>query len=398
MRFKYAWSTVVNDRYQDWTPTPDQDPQFEFRACSGAHLGKNIHDQMDKLTRPKMTMLEVGGNNADFYPMADSCLFHTDPRVDYGTHYEDDDAEKPTGLCRKEIKLVRGRVGDNLKQAVIDTIDIWRAHPAVSGNDATLFMLGYARFFALDDACNDWDFGRQFQFPWNAQKLKKEMRQEFNDLVDAVNLAIRSAVEHYNDPKIRYIDINPALEGHRFCEKGHSLRVQLDPNSTEVHIFNNPIRRSITIHDGDSVTTYEPSDDDLDAPSPPEDILEKLRGHPEGESVQQDEYTIITFRNPEEPNLSMEVKVEPQPLNGGSGSGNANGKIARTLHPKQDGHKEIGDVIVAALRKNYRPDESAPEPPTNPSKPTQPPQPETTVPGFNCPTGCTCNSGVPLCF
>ena len=202
-----------------------------------------------------------------------------------------------------------------------------------------------------------------------------------------MNLAIRSAVEHYNDPKIRYIDINPALEGHRFCEKGHSFRSQINPDSSEVHIFNSPIRWFITIHDGDSVTTYEPSDD-LDAPGPPEDILEKLRGYPEGESVQQDEYTITTFRNPEEPNLSMEVKVEPQPLNGGSGSGNINGKIARTLHPKQDGHKEIGDVIVGALKKNYRPDESAPEPP----------QPETTVPGFNCPSGCTCNSGVPLCF
>ena len=204
-----------------------------------------------------------------------------------------------------------------------------------------------------------------------------------------MNLAIRSSVEQHNDPKIQYIDINPALHGHRFCEPGHSWWSQLNYGS-KVHIWNNPARLAVTIHDGDQVTTYE-SSDDPGAPGPPEDIVEKLRGYPEGEAVQQDQYTILTFHDPTNPSLWMEWKVEPQPLDGGSGS--TDGRIARTLHPTQDGHKEMGDLIVEALKKNYRPDGSGP-PPTTPPKP---PQPETTVPGFNCPSGCTCNAGVPLC-
>ena len=46
----------------------------------------------------------------DFYPTADSCLFHSDPRKDYKTPYELDNAEKPNGLCRYEINMVRGRI------------------------------------------------------------------------------------------------------------------------------------------------------------------------------------------------------------------------------------------------------------------------------------------------
>ncbi|KAI4952425.1 hypothetical protein J4E91_002895 [Alternaria rosae] len=387
MRYKYAWSTVVNDKYQDWTPNPDQGPLFEFRACSGARLGQNIHDQMDKLTRPKMTLLEAGGNNAQFYDMADFCLFHSDRNKDYGTKYEDDNAEDPTGKCRSEIKEVRNRVGGGLKQAVLDTIETWRYHPAVGGNDATLFMLGYARFFALDDACNDWNFGVQYQNSSQTQTIKKEMRQEFNDLVDAVNLAIRSSVEQYNDPKIQYIDINPALEGHRFCEPGHSWWSQLNYGSN-VHIWNNPARLVVTIHDGDAATTYE-SSDDPGVPGPPEDVVEKLRGYPEGEAVQQDQYTVLTFRDPANPGLWMEWKVEPQPLDGGSGS--KDGRIARTLHPTQDGHKDMGDLIVEALKKNYRPDGTSPEP-----SPAAPAEPSSTT-STPCPAGCTCNGPVPLC-
>ena len=201
-----------------------------------------------------------------------------------------------------------------------------------------------------------------------------------------MNLAIRSSVEQYNDPKIQYIDINPALEGHRFCEPGHSWWAQFNNYGSNVHIWNNPARLFVTIHDGDSASEYEKSDDP-GAPGPPEDIVEKLRGYPEGETVQQDQYTVLTFRDPANPGLWMEWKVEPQPL--GSGSGNTNGRIARTLHPTQEGHKEMGDLIVEALKKNYRTDVTSPVP-------TAPAEPSSTT-STPCPAGCTCNGPVPLC-
>jgi hypothetical protein len=191
MRYKHAWSTVVNASYSDWTPNPDQSPEFEFRACSGAHLGDNIKDQMDKLSRPKMVLLQAGGNDAIFYPMADACLFHANITKDYGTKYQDDNPESPTGECMREISLVRGRVqGNDIRKGVEDTINMWRSHPAVTGNDATLFMLGYARFFALDDACNDWDFGIALQNTTQRQNVVRGIREDFNDLVSTVVLQL----------------------------------------------------------------------------------------------------------------------------------------------------------------------------------------------------------------
>jgi predicted SpoU family rRNA methylase len=73
MRYKYAWSTVVNAAYSEWTPDTGKQSIF---ACSGAHL-EDMMNQMDQLTRPNLVLMEAGGNNADFYAMADSCLFQS---------------------------------------------------------------------------------------------------------------------------------------------------------------------------------------------------------------------------------------------------------------------------------------------------------------------------------
>jgi len=54
----------VNDQFNDWVPGGKEahDPNFEFRACSGAKL-EDLEGQMDKMTRPKLVMMEAGGNN-----------------------------------------------------------------------------------------------------------------------------------------------------------------------------------------------------------------------------------------------------------------------------------------------------------------------------------------------
>jgi hypothetical protein len=155
----------VNDAYKDWTLETNRITDFQFEACSGAHLGDNMRDQMDNTTRPKLVLMEAGGNDAIFCPMADACLFKSNNSRTYGKLYEDDDPNNPEGECRYEIGQVKGRIeGDNIKNLVVQTIDMWRKHPAVGDNDASLFLLGYAGFFApgLDPACNQWDFGVQY--------------------------------------------------------------------------------------------------------------------------------------------------------------------------------------------------------------------------------------------
>ena len=144
-----------------------------------------MKDQMDQLTRPNLVLMEAGGNNADFYPMADACLFQVNFTKSYLPRYEDDtDPEHRMGACRQEIDLVRSRLqGNNMKNLVTDTIHTWRGHRSVVGNDASLFVLGYARFFGpdLDEACDKWNFA----VPWQKapQNIVRDMRAEFNELV-----------------------------------------------------------------------------------------------------------------------------------------------------------------------------------------------------------------------
>jgi hypothetical protein len=117
----------------------------------------------------------------DFYTMADACLFRRFPFKKYGANYEDDNAKNPQGECRKEIALVKGRVYNEVQGSIRKTIDMWRGHEAVMGNDATLMVLGYGRFFALGEKCNNWSFS--VLWSTQPQKVLMEMRKEFNDIV-----------------------------------------------------------------------------------------------------------------------------------------------------------------------------------------------------------------------
>ncbi|KAF2108526.1 hypothetical protein BDV96DRAFT_670960 [Lophiotrema nucula] len=88
-RFINAYSPVVNSSYEHWMP-PGKTPKFAFEACSGA--------------RSDLTA-EFGGNNLDFYPLADACLFHRQWDKDYGKTYTEDTETDPEkmGACRHEF-------------------------------------------------------------------------------------------------------------------------------------------------------------------------------------------------------------------------------------------------------------------------------------------------------
>ena len=174
-----------------------------------------------------------------------------------------------------------------------------------------------------------------------------------------MNTAIRNAVKAFNDPKIAFIDIDSALEGHRFCEPGASLVSQFNWGN-DVLLWNNPAKWIVTINDGTTQTNYD------DPQSAPVEIVEKLIHHQE-ERVKEysDREFGLTFRDPAHPELVMEW-VYVVPLE----SDEKEGLIARTLHPTQLGHEAIGVLVAQALESHY-----------------------------HCPAGCTCSPGsVPLCF
>jgi hypothetical protein len=60
----------VQAEYSNWAPpNAPSEAELEFRACSGSHLGDDMKNQMDLMSRPKVVLMEVGGNNANFYPL-----------------------------------------------------------------------------------------------------------------------------------------------------------------------------------------------------------------------------------------------------------------------------------------------------------------------------------------
>jgi hypothetical protein len=162
-----------------------------------------------------------------------------------------------------------------------------------------------------------------------------------------MNSAIRRAVESFNDDKIQYIDINPAFEGHRFCEPGQT---KLDPYNwgNKVHFWNQPAKWFTTVTNGDEVKTYDP----VNGSYPPQDIIDKLADAVDGIPRQEGEYYILTWRNPKYLELSMEWKVRPQDYN--ADSDDLGGLRARTLHPTEDGHRDMGNIVIQHLQRHYK--------------------------------------------
>lgn len=179
-RLKEGWATVIRDLGKEWGPE-GYEPKLCFEACSGRKM-EHMSEELDKCAdfRPEITIMEVSGNDADFYGMADNCLFHKWGK-NYGTLYEDDDPANPTGSCRQSIAQVRENI-KGIESKYKDTINMWKGHRANQDNDASLFTIGYGQFFGMNDECNDWNF--QVPIPFvGTQRIVKEMREEFNEMV-----------------------------------------------------------------------------------------------------------------------------------------------------------------------------------------------------------------------
>lgn len=159
-----------------------------------------------------------------------------------------------------------------------------------------------------------------------------------------MNRAIREATESFNDDKIQYIDIDPALEGHRFCEKGDNRTTQYNWGN-KVYLWNNPAKWITTIKNGNQEKTYDIDNGEL----PPQDIIDKLNtDFVDGVPRQEGDFYILTWRSATYPDIVMEWKVRPQDFAVANG-----GRIARTLHPTELGHREIGNIVVRQLERHY---------------------------------------------
>jgi hypothetical protein len=156
-----------------------------------------------------------------------------------------------------------------------------------------------------------------------------------------MNDIIKGAVESFNDPKIQYIDIDPAFQGHRFCEPGQSNICQFNwerPWKTcSLWIWNNPARGWAWKGDNVEWTANSTSEDGSDTPPPPVD-LNKL--------TQSED--LMYWTSPEDPDHIFVYTVSGE---SGSGGSDGAGSIHRTLHPTAEGHEAMAKAVVNRLKQ-----------------------------------------------
>lgn len=120
-------------------------------ACSGSQLvdlAKGGY-QMGKVGTPNVVVMTSGGNNCGFGAIVDVCIYHSDPRIDYGPAYADD--KNGTGMCAQALDKSLNYIQNALQQDLINTINDILADPNVKSNpDFLLYLTGYAQFFGTD--------------------------------------------------------------------------------------------------------------------------------------------------------------------------------------------------------------------------------------------------------
>ncbi|PGH21477.1 hypothetical protein AJ80_03268 [Polytolypa hystricis UAMH7299] len=194
---------------------------FEFYACTGAVMRnhwhsaarpillrrKEIWEQIRSIKNPDFVTLSIGGNDARFYDIMNSCLYRfTGPRA------------TPCDTVLKEtIARVQSDEFAETYNRVIDEILATN-----SANTFRVFVLGYSHFFddALTDDCNDRSLG--FWRLWQP-RLTVNLRRRLNAATRGLNARIGQIVRNRDDERVIWVNWSPRFHGHRFCRPGRGI-------------------------------------------------------------------------------------------------------------------------------------------------------------------------------
>lgn len=210
-------------------------------ACSGSQLGDLAKGsyQLGKTGTPNVVVMTSGGNNCGFGNIVDKCIYHSAPFTNYGPAFADD--TDGTGQCVIALNDAMNYITNGLQQDLINTINDILADTNVKSNpDFLLYLTGYAQFFGTeyDPWCNNqaWNVAGVSPTPY----LSPQLRTAFNDCVSKVNGIYRDTVVQQFSGKVRFIDLDPGFQGHRFCEPGMNYDDQFntDTHFDKVYLWN----------------------------------------------------------------------------------------------------------------------------------------------------------------
>lgn len=202
----------------DWTT---KGVQFDFAACSGTKMidmakgGREI----DHTTDPDLVIMTVGGNNAGFFNVIDSCVYHSNTKIDYGPDYDKD--PQRVGLCAKAIDFAKNYIlsekDDGLRKQLRDTYNDLLISKAYKSNpELRIYQTGYVHYFNVKPD-GDWCNSTRF-IPFRSPTLSRLVRLDINDLVDNGNRVIKEVTAEYADKHVGYVSITEGFNKQRFCE------------------------------------------------------------------------------------------------------------------------------------------------------------------------------------
>jgi len=212
---------------------------LEFLSCSGDVMS-NVNDagsngrasQLELMKGvPKGTYnfatLSIGGNDLGFSDIVIRCIM----------------VGGIAGNCEEALKKAESIAGIKPRDsaahgdALADLYKVYRDILDTAGANFTLVVTGYAQFFATPQGNTDCNNG-QIQLAAvqdiatdtrPSLPLTVELRDRVNAGVNAFNNMIKATISEVeqglerdgiNDKRIKFVDIDPIFEGHRFCEKG----------------------------------------------------------------------------------------------------------------------------------------------------------------------------------
>ena len=292
----------------------DTKSSFNFPACSGKKL-EDMRGQISNAgSSPSLVVMTAGGNNANFFKVADGCIFHSNWSMDYGAIYVDDTAR--TGACAQAIDASKAIITGTMDKDLKNTLDDLLVADNVKLNpDFLLYVTGYAAFFnPKDDWCNHHSFGIT-SFP----PLSNALRSDINTLVTQLNTVYQNTIQNHPSKKVRFVLIDASFDGHRFCEAGSNTWNQY--YSSDVWFWN---------------------------VSPP------------GLVVPQDANDSVI-----QINVQSALKESGLTLYSGNGSSIPVAWTLRPLHPKISGHIAIKNAIISQMKADNIP--ASGPPPTPPA-------------------------------
>lgn len=188
------------------------DPKkFRNAACGGASSVSILLTQLSSIQDSKITTLTVGGNEVDFFTILNECVHQW----------------RPLRTCDAQLKASEDKIEDPNLSRNFNNMLYYGVKRLSTG--ARLLVTGYATVFNEETTqCDPATFS--VRDPDNF--LSRELRARFNNLVRGLNEKIRNAAEAQG---AEYVDIDTALEGHRFCEEGV---VEPDTMREETWLFN----------------------------------------------------------------------------------------------------------------------------------------------------------------